>query len=397
MWKRLSTNIGWSLISLGIVAISGIFVMYFNTRSLGVEGLGAYVTVLAIALMIETLAGMQSWQAMIALTVNERDLSEKFGAALAVNFVLAILGTLIGFVIAFAIELEGAWAAYFHLGTLLFRLPDPALGVLRWHNMFRFIAVIRSAIAITTVLVMIILWSREAALETYLVSSAILYVLSAVALNVQAIRTCFPTYPSHSSVRQVMRFSAAAGGSGAIGAIKARGVVLILDAYAGAAAVGFYAVADRIVSIMQMAYRAAFEVVFREFTRLIDKKGMMSGITLSSLLLSVVAYLLNDFFGATVISLVAGDSFGDSLDILVWLIIVSAVNLTTLGLRAWAIHRLGPQSMLKANFAALFSLFAAPFLIIRFGGVGAALVLLTFEAIWLVVTISMVLRYSTKR
>ncbi|MEP0391108.1 MAG: oligosaccharide flippase family protein [Erythrobacter sp.] len=392
MWERLRKNIGWSLLSMIIVAFSGIFIVYFNTRSLGVEGLGAYATILAFGLMIEALAGMQAWQAVVALADNEQDLADTFAAALLINGGLAALGVVFGCAIAFIIKLEGGWAVYAHLSTLLIRLPDPALGVLRWHNKFGFIAVVRSTIALASMAVVTALWWIDASLEVYIISAGILYGISSIALNIEAVHSCTPKWPRKASIRRVLSFSLPAGGSGAVGTLRARGVVLLLDAFAGSAAVGLYTVADRIASVMQLFYRAAFEAIFAELSKFDRRSGIILRFSAGLFVLSIAAWISAELLGGWVVAIIAGPEFKLAAEVLVWLVIVAGVNLVTMGARAWVVLKLGPQTMLIANLISLLAMVIAPWLIIRSGAIGAATVLLLFEAIWIIAITALIMR-----
>ena len=390
MWKRLQRNASYSVISLVVIALLGFVAMYFNARALGVEGLGAYAAVVALGLMLETMSGMQAWQAIMALP-HERE-NRILGAALVVSLGAATLAAVVGIGLALLLELEGGWATIFHMATLCLRIPDPFIGVLRKHDHFRFIAAARTNVAVLTVIIAAALWFAEAGLVAYVVTAALVRLAFVALLMWRAWPISPPERPTRQDIGEFVRFSIPTGLSGAVGSIKDRGIVVLLTAFADSSAVGLYAVADRIANVMQMAYRALYEAVFREMPGARDPLRLIGGIGLAGLGLAAPVLVFAYFFGADLVRIAAGPAFIGASGPLLVLLAVTTASMATLGMRAWVIVKIGPKSMLMCNTIALSALAAAPYFIGQWGAVGAAYTLLLFEAIWTLATLVLLVR-----
>ncbi len=386
MWERIVKNASWSLISLGAVALFGFGAMYFNARALGVEGLGALAGVLALSLMLEAFAGMQSWQAVLALSDGRE--GRVLGAALILNFATALIGVAIGWaclaLIDFGLEGYALWAAAALIFSQIIRLSDPLTGVLRKFDHFGFLALVRSVTGCATFLVAIWFWSISAPLTAYLAAFALIYVANNAFLLRKVVQVCCPERPNRDEVFEVLSFCIPTGLSGAIGAIRQRGIVVLLGGIAGAGAVGFYAVADRIAALLQMLYRAMFEAVFKEMPASENRRFLVAAVAGAAFIFSCGALTAVYYLGPPVIIWVAGEAFAPSADVLTILVSAICLSLITLGLRAWVIVRIGPRVMLWCNVFALSALLAAPVLISHYGAVGAALTQIAFEALWLI-------------
>ncbi|MEE4154630.1 MAG: oligosaccharide flippase family protein [Erythrobacter sp.] len=397
MWQRLRRNIGWSLGSLGFVAAAGFVTMFVNARALGVEGLGSYATVLALSLMLEALAGLQCWQAVVVLSQrNKEDEASIFGAALALNLASATVAVVIGCGIAVALGLSGGWAVYVHLATLIMRIPDPATGILRLRNAFAFIALVRSLVATASLIAALALWHYSAPLEAYIVVAGLIQAVSAGILLARGIQQCKPSWPTRPELREVLFYSLSTGGSGAIGAIRARGVVLLLNLLADPAAVGLYSLADRITSVMQMVYRAGFEAIFGEMANAARPLDLIVRFGLASLVVACLAYGFAVLFGERLIILAAGERFAPASAIFNLLVLAASASLVTLGLRAWIIVEIGPRAMLFCNSIALLSFLAAPWLISSQAETGAGLFQIAFELVWVAAALSILVRYRSR-
>lgn len=394
MWQRLRTNASYSVIAMGITAALGIGSMFFNARALGVELLGVYASVLALSLMLEALSGSQLWQAVVALG-NGRE-PEILGAALAINAGTGLIAALAGFAVLSLTDIQGGWTAYILIATLIVRFPDPVTGLLRRHDRFGLIAFVQALAAFLAAIAAMTFWYFNAELYLYFLSAAAIAILNFAILLGATLRHCRPVMPSSSALREVLAFAVPTSLSGAIGALRVRGIVLMLAAISGAAATGLYAVAERIGSVMQMAYRALFEAVFREMSDAEKPVILALGVGAGGLLLSIVAtigaYLLGDF----VVTIVAGPDFITSAQVLVLLIVASGVTLTFMGLRALIIVKLGPKAMLACNAISALTLLAAPVLIAEYGVLGAAYTHILFEVTW-IVPATLVFLYWSRR
>lgn len=382
MWTRLKRNLGWSLTSLAFVALAGFVSTFFNARALGVEGLGIIAAILAVSLMLESLAGMQCWQAVMTLPKKGADEARIFGAALLMNLATAAVSVVIGIALTASLQLDIGWVIYVHMATLLLRIPDAAVGILRRRDLFDYIAWVRILIAALSVVAAIAFWNISAPLEAYVLAWAAIQSISAIMLIARAVSQCAPAWPSVSDLQAVTGFSLAAGGSGAVGAARKHGIVLILSAVLGPMAVGLYTVADRIAAVMQMVYRAAFEAVYREMGDAPEPLALMTRIGLGALAISGVVTGFIWLTAELLITLVGGSDFASGAPVLVLLVIASAIPLITLGLRAWIIIEIGPRTMLICNLVALSALALAPWLMTTFGTAGAAYAQIAFELVW---------------
>lgn len=379
---RLSRNVGMTGLSLGVVAICGFAALYFNARALGIELLGVFAAILALSLMLEALAGMQSWQAIV--TLNEENEGRIFGAALMINAGTAIIATLTGIVFLFALDFGGGWAGIFHIATLLLRLSDPAMGVLRKHNQFGYLAAVRAGVAVSTLGLAILWYFTAAPIEAYLVSSALVQTGQAALFNIRSWRFTRPKRPTQAIIRRVFAFVFPTGLSGGIGAIRQGGVLVLVGFVAGGSAAGLYAVADRIAGLMRMGYRAVFEALFREMPDIAKPASIIASVAGFGVLLSAVAVAAAHWLGPWVINLAAGAPFTPAASVLTVLVAAVSVTIVTLALRAWIIIAVGPNSMLACNVIALLALTPAPFLINNHGVPGAAWAVLISELAWTV-------------
>ncbi len=388
--RRIQTNAGWSLISLAAVAVFGFASMYFNARALGVEGLGILAGLLALSMMLEALAGMQSWQAVLALSDGRE--SRILGAALLINFAATVLGVAIGLGALSLLDFGGGWAATLLIGSQFFRVSDPLTGILRKHDHFGFLAFVRSSTAAVTFLMAVTFWYLAAPISAYLVSFALIYLANNAILFAKTMQICWPTRPADGEIWEVFAFSLPTGLSGAIGSIRQRGIIVLLGLVSGSGAVGMYSVADRIASLLQMAYRAVFEAVFREMPTLSRPFRLVGGIALAATVFSCVVLAATYWLGLPLITFVAGSEFAPAAPTLILLVAAVCISLITLGIRAWTIVKIGPRAMLGCNVFALLGLACAPYLIGTFGVAGAGVTQIVFEALWVFALLVVLMR-----
>ncbi len=394
IFLRLRRNVGVSLISLIVVAACGFVTMFFNARALGVEGLGIYSAVLALSLMLEAIAGLQCWQAVIVLSENRE--SRIFGAALLVNVASASIASVVGVILLFFVAPTQGWAAIFLMATLALRLSEPFIGLLRKYDEFNYIAYVRSLLAGLGVLTAAVLWYTDAPIAYYLVAAALVQLVQPLALYARTRRLCAPARPTGSDVKEVLKFSTSSGISGALGAIRQRGLVILLSVIAGAGAVGLYTVADRIASVMQMAFRAIFEAVFREMPSLENPWKLIGTLGAGGAFLSVIAVLAAYLLGDWVIALAAGEDFRAAAPALTILVAAYCLSICTLGLRAWVITKIGPAAMLACNAFAILSLVLGIVLISTYASTGAAMTQVVFEILWLLAVGAVIYRHHAK-
>ncbi len=376
--------------SLGAVAMFGFAAMYFNARALGVDGLGTLAALLALTMMLEALAGMQLWQAILALSEGRE--SRILGAAFILNLVAAAIGVLIGLCALLWLNWEGGWPAIMLIGSQLFRTSDPLTGILRKYDRFDCLAFVRSGSAAITFLVAAVFWYAAAPIDAYLIAFALVFVGTNAVLLAKGWQLCVPERPARGEVLEVLKFCLPTGLSGAVGAVRQRGIVVLLGAVAGNSMVGIYAVADRIASIMQMLYRAAFEAVFREMPTTSNPLRLAGVIAAFGLFTSAAALAAVYWLGVPIIELVAGPEFVPAAATLHWLVLAICLSLMTLGMRALTIVRIGPGAMLKCNLFALTALLAAPWMIGQHGAVGAAMIQVVFEVLWIGAVLLVMLR-----
>ncbi len=390
IWKRIRINAGWSLVSLGAVAVFGFAAMYFNARALGVDGLGTLAALLALTMMLEALAGMQLWQAVLALSEGRE--SRILGAALILNLAAAAIGVLIGVGALLWLDWQGGWAAIVLIGSQLLRTSDPLTGILRKHDRFDYLAIVRSGAGAVTLLVAAVFWHVAAPIEAYLIAFALVFVGTNAVLLAKVWQLCVPERPARGETLEVLKFCLPTGLSGAVGAVRQRGMIVLLGALAGSSMVGIYAVADRIASLMQMLYRAAFEAVFREMPTAPNPLRLAGVIAAFGLFTSLAALAAVYWLGVPIIELVAGPEFVPAAATLNWLVLAICLSLTTLGMRALTIVKIGPGAMLKCNLFALIALLAAPWMIGQHGAVGAAMIQVLFEILWIGAVLLVMLR-----
>ncbi|MEP3052419.1 MAG: oligosaccharide flippase family protein [Erythrobacter sp.] len=395
MWDRIQRNASLSFASIAAVAIFGFASMYFNTRALGVDGFGIYAALIALSLMLDILAGMQSWQAILALSDGRG--SRIFGAALLVNVALAIVGTLIGILLLAVLDFGGGWAAFVLIGTQVLRISDPLIGLLRKHDHFGFIALARSLTALATFVMAAVYWYLAVAIELYLLTFATLQIGHSALLAIKCSMVARPKKPHRQDVKDVLKFCIPTGLSGAIGAIRQRGLYVLLGATAGVGAVGIYAVADRIAALAQMGYRAIFEAVFREMPTAKRPRKLALGIAAIAAPVAVLLLAATYFLGGPIVEGVAGAEFTGAAPVLTLLVGAIAITIVTLGLRAWLIVKIGPTASLGCNVFAMLALLAAPSLISGHGVAGAAITQILFEALWCIALVFVIIRSGKMR
>lgn len=375
VWFRLGRNTGVSLGSQFVIVLCGFFAMYFNSRSLGVEGFGQFVLLISIAALLEQIATSQSWQVVMAMGKGRE--REIFGGALLFDATALMIAALIGLAIAIAIAPLGIWL----MASIALRVQDPAVGLLRLRNKYETIAGVQIAQAITTAIVAYLLWRQGAGLEAYVLWTAAISAAGSLALVGFALREVRPVVPSRAILLEVFRFAVPANLSGTIGTVRQNGIFLLLGLFGGPAAVGIYAVAERVSSVLGMLNTTIHHAIFREIasnTRHLAR--VVGGISFA---IGILAAVVCGILGKDLIRLAAGPEFELAFAPLLILILAHSFSLAGVGMRAATIVLEGPVAMLRCNARAALSLIVAPALIMFLGASGGAYSALFYEVVWL--------------
>jgi hypothetical protein len=111
------------------------------------------------------------------------------------------------------------------------------------------------------------------------------------------------------------------------------------------------------------------------------------------LLVSFVALTVVTVFGEWLLERAAGPEFRSAYWPLVLLVAAFALPMAGLGIRAAIIVHIGPKFMLACNVLAMLSFSAAPLLLVKEGAIGAAILSLLFDGIWLIAAMFVFIRW----
>lgn len=351
--------------------------MYFNSRNLGVEGFGQFVLLISIATLLEQIATSQSWQVVMALGKGRE--GEIFGAALVFDFLALVVAALIGVALALVIAPLGVVL----MASIALRIQDPAVGLLRSKDRFGTIAAVQIVQALAMAAIAYFLWRQAADLGAYILWTAAIGVAGSLSLVAFALTDTKPILPSKAVLFEVFRFAIPANLSGTIGTVRQNGIFLLLGFVSGPAAVGIYAVAERVSSVLGMLNTTIHHAIFREISS--DTRRLASVTGGMGFALAVAAAAVCAIFGRDIIRLAAGADFELAFVPLLILIFAHGFSLAGVGMRAATIVLDGPMAMLKCNARAALSLIVAPALIMFLGAPGGALSALVYEMVWLAI------------
>lgn len=415
--RRVQRNVG--ILVGGNIAVAGLGVvtLALNARALGVAGLGVLALIMTIAMLIDRIVAFQTWQPLVKLGADARDVGDKvrigqlttvallfdMGAALVAASVAVSVVLLAGEWLGLPKEYLGVAAIY--MATLVTRVADAPAGLLRLFDRFELITVVRVSEAGSQSLAAAVLFVLGSPLTAYVLSFAAIAVATNVTLftcawHVAAVNGVSPKTRGIAkslaeSWREFWTFSWAMSITAVIDVTRERGPVLLVGAMVGPIAVGIYHVAERISRVLGMLMWPVHQALFPEAARLVtsgrraDLKwfvwrvgGICGVIGLTALLGALV-------FGENVLLLVGGPKYELAYWPLVLLICGYFFAMTGIGLRSTIALTVGPKALLKANLVpmALFLLGVIP-AIAFYDITGLAAAQALFWLFWLAVIIA---------
>jgi O-antigen/teichoic acid export membrane protein len=381
--RRIVRNVGIVISGNAAVAAFGVLTLALNARALGAAGLGVLALITTTAALIDRIAAFQTWQPLVKLGAEAlgRDDKDRVGqlaivaiifdviAATAAAVVAVLLVLVAGERIGLPSEYIGVAAVY--MATMVIRIADAPLGLLRLFDRFALLTTVRIVDAAAQCLTATVLFLLGASLSAYVLSFAAVAVAAHMALLTCGFHVAFANQVSprlhglhwSSVAREFWAFSWVMSLSGTIAVLRERLPVLVIGILLGPAAVGTYYVADRVASVLGMATWSGHQALYPEGARLSardqheDLRWFVVRVGAIGGAIGFVTVAGAVVLGGTLLDVIATADFSDAYWPLVFLTGGYAIALLGIGTNIGVLVTSGPRKLLTINVLA-FVLFA---------------------------------------
>lgn len=411
--RRARVNMGILLGGSGIAMLLNFGGAALNARALGPEGIGVIALFQASALLMAGLFSFGTQQPMIRLGKqalqdgNFRYLGAIASVAIvldyASSFVAGVVSLFIVIVLADAIGLNPGMMGIAQLYTIVVFLSGVSAsnGIFRLFNRFHYLVIAQTGNAVAFLGLSALFFFTKASLPYYLISFAVIYVVTAQLQVLLAIRMMkrngvqltfgADIVRSSGLGREFFSYAWTTNLTGVINSVRMNGEALLLGAMFGTATVGIYNVVRQVAGVFNKLASAASTAIFPEVAELASKRDFTSAkrllyrvaaLGLSLGLAGAFGFLV---FGEQVLELAFGTEFTAGYLALVLMGLSGAVTLSSATFGGFVQAFSSPVRLLQLYLVA-FGVYAlaAPSLIYVFGLIGAPLAQIAFSlALWL--------------
>jgi O-antigen/teichoic acid export membrane protein len=396
-------NAGWLLAGKGFGGILSLGYIALAARSLGVEGFGAFVMILAFGQGVAGIAQFQTAEVLIrfgAIHLGDRApgrlgrvigfcaMLDLLSAAVCIALAL-ILGLLFGPLVGLS-PADAKLATGFAI-SFLFVLRGTPVGILRLFDRFDLAALIESLVpavriaaaavgyfAGPSIIGLLAAWSLAEAIATALVwMAAAREVRRKGGTDVRAEAVHWRQAPQEND--GLWRFAWFTNLSSGVGFLRQQAGTLLVGWSAGAANAGGYRIAQQVAQAVSKPVVALSRAVYPDLAHVAASggaaavSGLTSRLSILGAVLGTVAVIVVAVAGETILTLIAGPQFASASPVFLVLTIAAAVELWAFGQEPsmLALGRAGQVLTIRAASVALtIGLMLA--LLPHFGGLGAA-------------------------
>lgn len=290
--RRIAANLGWSLGGKGIGAACGLIFLALAARSLGPVAFGQFTLAVALAQLVATVTGFQTWQIVVRFGAQHagpagRDALARlcrFGTALDAGGALAGIGA-----VALAAPAVGAgfgWDAAFiglvvaFSAVVLLCARSTAIGVLRLCDRHRATVAIDGLTAAVRVLGAAIAAAWQPSVAGFLAAWAVAEIVACAACWMLAVRTgCFGRRPV--KLRRIpnenpglWRLVWSTSALGSLGAGSKHLMPLLVGALLDPASAGAYRVAAQLGQAVSKLGQLIWRSALTDLVRLQAEQGV---------------------------------------------------------------------------------------------------------------------------
>ena len=397
---RIFRNSGWLLGGKTVGALLSLVYLALITHSLGPAGFGTFALIFSFAQLISGLVAFQTWQIIIrfgtphVLEKRHDRFAQLVMLCLAFDFASFIVGAVIMGIGTFALGAYYGWTSNFSWFVLSFNLViliasrATAAGILRVHDNYRdaalgdtLVPVIRfvgilAAVAWTPTLTnFLIVWAVSEIVPTLLMWFMIIRTVR-MPLRQQSIKRLGQYYRDCPGIG---RFAAFSNIGSSMRLANQQLVVVIVGLYTGATAAGFFRLGHQLGQVLARIADGFGFVLFTEYNRISHTEGhdaVRSLVAKTIRVAGIGALILTAiliFAGKAILINVFGADFAPAYPLVVLLGGAAALQVAAVALEPVLLSRGQAGQTLIANaLGAGALLILIPFLLAKYGAVGAA-------------------------
>lgn len=396
----VAQNFGWMLASRGLAAVFSLIYLAIITRSLGVEGFGAFALITGAAQFLANLLAFQTWQIIVQYGVNHIEngdqtrLARLMRGAVLLDVISAVTGIIAAAVILHFFADDLGLKPTLARATLIFNiimllsLRSTQIGILRLRDRFSFAAAADSATPTLRLIGALIVAVVHPTLQAFLIAWAIAELLTAAAhwyavhrvgdlrLMIRKgdrIGDVFADNPG------IVRYALTTNFSQSLFVSAKQLPLFLVGGLTGTAAAGAFRLAAQLsrslTSVSQMVAKAAFpEIVRAVRNQGVGSLSKMVGRTIRiACAISAVVFVLVVLFGRTLLETVGGAEFGQAYHSLLWLAAASCVDFAIVAFEPSLMAANRAHYAFLARVAATAAMIGAAFLLEpHYGAAGVA-------------------------
>ena len=384
--SNIFRNIGWLLGSRGINAAFSLVYLGLATRTLGIEGFGAFAMILVLAQAVAGIASFNTWQMLVKWGHFDGDAAPPTGFAMALDLASMAGGILLALAAGFTAPLwlplplgSGALIVALSAAALLALRSTPT-GILRLHDRYdlstaaeaslpltRAAGAVAAAIWVPTLAGFVAAWALAE-----LICAAAYWLLAARFVSVRLSDVSLARFPSR--YPGIWPFVVATSLSRTLAVVSKQVLLLGVGAFGGAALAGGYRVASQLGQALVQLGEAVSRAIYPEFVRSADSSAAVTRrmVALAALTgaLSVAAAVMGGRFA---IEWIAGAAFAFAYPALVILSFAGAIELAASSWEALLVARQRAGRALAMRLGPLvLALSAMPWAIAAYGLIGVA-------------------------
>ena len=354
----VAQNFGWMVASRGLAAVFSLIYLAIITRSLEVEGFGAFALITGAAQFLANLLAFQTWQIIVQYGIahiengDDTRLARLMRGAVLLDIVSAVTGIIAAAVILHFFAEDLGLKPTLARATLIFNvimllsLRSTQIGILRLRDRFSFAAAADSATPTLRLIGALIVAVVHPTLQAFLIAWAVAELLTAAAHWYAVYRTgdLGLMLRDGEGIKQVLtdnpgivRYALTTNFSQSLFVSAKQLPLFLVGGLTGTAAAGAFRLAAQLsralTSVSQMVAKAAFpEIVRAVRNQGVGRLGKLVMRTIRvAFAISAVVFVLVVLFGRALLETVGGVEFGQAYYALLWLAAASCVDFAILG------------------------------------------------------------------
>lgn len=286
--SRVRKNIAVILSGNATASLFGFAALAFNARALGPESLGVLALLTAYVAVVSRVFSFDSWQSVVSLggqALTESDmprLRDLVGFGIALDLFVAFCAFVVGVGLvslalpALKIDPQNQGFAYIYSLALLCGFSSASNGALRLFDRFSWVSSIQVVASAVNLALSALFFVLQAPLMTYVILGVALIAVppvltAALAVHVTQqhtnLRISQTNWANRALLRRFGRFSIWTSAASTAATARQNADVFILAALAPSAAVGTFAVAQKLAQPINMIAQAMRIAVLPEFSR----------------------------------------------------------------------------------------------------------------------------------